>query len=191
MIKQWLSGLSKKFRLRGHARCEHAHLDRAAKVLVPQETNHSDHAGSPPEKLVTMTVPVILPAWHRPTAELWGEIIRESIELTGIVPFDWEYLSPVPESAIFQSETGLDDAVFLMFFGFDTIDEAHTVKAKFDAIKRLVIIATKVEVREKLQHQFEEIEEESNERPICDVGDGRGPMYWRHHPYFQERPSLH
>jgi hypothetical protein len=47
-------------------------------------------------------------------------------------------MSPVPE--VFQSETGPDDTVFLMFFGFDTTDEAHTIKAKFDAIKRRAII---------------------------------------------------
>jgi hypothetical protein len=141
------------------------------------------------KKPVTMTVPVLFPGCHRTTAELCGEIIRQGIELTGIVPFDWEHISPVPE--VFQLETGPDDTLFVMHFGFGTLDEAHAVKAKFDAIKRRVIITTEAEEREKLQYQFEQIEEESNERPIYDAGDGRGPMYWRDHPYFHEGPSLH
>jgi hypothetical protein len=111
-------------------------------------------------KPVTMTVPVIFPGCHRTTAKLWGEIIRQGIELAGIVPFDWEHISPVPEA--FQLEAGPDDTLFVMYFGFGTIDEANAIKANFDAIKRRVIITTEAEERETLQHHLEQIEEESN-----------------------------
>jgi hypothetical protein len=42
------------------------------------------------------------------------------------------------------------------------------------------------EERENLRRYFEQIEKESNERVTYDGGDGRGAMYWRDHPYFQE-----
>jgi hypothetical protein len=143
---------------------------------------------SDPKKPVTIAVPVVLPGRYRTTPELCGEIIRQCIELTGLIPFDWEHISQVPE--VFQLETQPGDTLFVTYFGFGTMDEAYAVKAKFDAIKRRVIITTEAEEREKLQHRLEQIEEESDERPFYDAGDGRGPMYWRDHPYFQERPTL-
>jgi hypothetical protein len=47
-------------------------------------------------------------------------------------------------------------------------------------------IWTEEEGREDLRRYFEQIEEESDERPTYDGGDGRGEMYWRDHPHFQE-----
>jgi hypothetical protein len=175
MTKRWLSGLSKKFRLRGHERCEHARLDRAA---VPEKFSY-------PKKPNTLTVPVMFPKCRCTTAELLGDAIRQYVELTEIDPFDWERISPVPET--FQSHMRRpDDKFYAVHFGFDTIEEAMTVKAKFEAINRYVIITTKEEERENLRRYFEQIEKESNERVTYDGGDGRGEMYWRDHPYFQE-----
>jgi hypothetical protein len=53
-------------------------------------------------------------------------------------------------------------------------------------IKRAIDIWTEEEEHEVLQRHFEQVEEESDERPTYYGGDGRGPMYWRDHPFFQE-----
>jgi hypothetical protein len=62
-----------------------------------------------------------------------------------------------------------------------------------DAVRQYGTWKTKQERREILRRIFEEMEKVSvdGERPTCEFGDGRGEMYWRDHPYFQERLSLH
>jgi hypothetical protein len=167
--------LKSMFRLRGHEHCEHARFDRAA---VPPKFSY-------PKKPITLTVPVMFTKCCCTTAELLGDAIREYVELTGIVPFDWEQISPVPEA--YQSLLKRpDDKFYAVHFGFDAIEEALTVKAKFEAINRYVIVTTEEEEREDLRRHFEQIEKESNERITYDGGDGRGEMYWRDHPFFQD-----
>ena len=167
--------LTSMFRLRRPERREHARADRAA---VPEKFSY-------PKKSVTLAVPKLFTKCHCTPEERLGGAIHDYTELTGIPPFDWEYVSPVPEA--YQSRmTRPDDEFCVFYFGFDTMDEALEVKAKFNAINRHVVIRTEEEERENLRRHFEQIEKESNERVTYDAGDGRGEMYWRDHPYFQE-----
>jgi hypothetical protein len=73
------------------------------------------------------------------------------------------------------------------------MEEALAVEAKFNAINRHIDIWTEEEEREDLRRYFEQVEKETDERPTYDGGDGRGEMYWRDHPFFQEgwRDYLH
>ena len=180
MKKDSLSDRKAAIRLFGRERCQHGFLDRAA---LPPKFSY-------PKKSITMAVPVLFTKCNCDWAELLGDAIRQYTELAGIVPFDWEQISPVPEA--FQSAMRRpDDKFSVVYLGFDTMGEALEVKAKFTAIKRHVDIWTEEEEREDLRHYFERIEEESDERPTYDGGDGRGEMYWRDHPYFQEGLSFH
>jgi hypothetical protein len=173
MKKLSINALKSKLRLTGRDCSQHAHLDRAT---VPPKFSY-------PKKPVTMAVPVIFTKCNCTTAELLGDAIRQYIELTGIDPFDWEHISPVPEA--YQSWMKRpDDVFYAVYFGFDTMEDALAVKAKFNAINRYVIITTEAEEREDLRRYFEQVEKESDERPTYDGGDGRGPMYWRDHPHF-------
>ena len=174
MTKYSLSNLKKGARLRGRDRCQHARPDRAA---VPEKFSY-------PRKPVTMGVPVIFRKCCCTTAELLGDAIRQYTEMTGIAPFDWEHISPAPEA--YQWQMMRDDKFYVVSHGFDTMEEAMAAKAKFDAINRHVNIWTEEEERENLRRHFEQIEKESNERVTYDGGDGRGEMYWREHPFFQE-----
>jgi len=132
-----------------------------------------------------MVVPVLFTKCNCSWAELLGDAIHQYTELAGIVPFDWEQISPVPEA--FQSRMKRPDDVFYeVLLGFDTMDNALAAKANFNAIDRYVEIITEAEEREDLRSYFEEVEKESDERPTYDGGDGRGEMYWRDHPFFQE-----
>jgi hypothetical protein len=138
-----------------------------------------------PKKPVTMAVPGLFTKCRCTPTERLGGAIRNYTELTGIVPFDWEYVSPVPEA--YQSRMARPDDEFCTFlFGFDTMEEALAVEAKFNAINGHVVIWTEEEEREDLRLHLEHIEKQGDERPTYDGGDGRGPMYWRDHPYFQE-----
>ncbi len=174
MTKYALSNLKRAARLRGRDRCQHARPDRAA---VPEKFSY-------PRKPVTMGVPVIFRKCCCTTAELLGDAIRQYTEMTGIAPFDWEHISPAPEA--YQWQMMRDDKFYVVSHGFDTMVEAMAAKAKFDAINRHVNIWTEGEERENLRRHFEQIEKESNERVTYDGGDGRGEMYWREHPFFQE-----
>ncbi len=162
-------------RSRGHEGCQHASGDIAA---VPEKFLYH-------QKPVTLAVPGLFTKCRCTPAERLGGAIRNYTELTGIVPFDWEYVSPVPEA--YQSRmTGPDDEFCSFFFGFDTMEEAVAVEAKFNAIHRHVDIWTEEEEREDLRCYFEQVEKESDESPTYDFGDSRGEMYWRDHPFFQE-----
>jgi hypothetical protein len=137
------------------------------------------------KKPITMAVPVLFSKCRCTTAKLLSDAIQQYTEFTGIVPFDWERISPVPEG--FRSEMKrANDKFYVVYFGFDTMEEALAAKANFDTIKRHVDIWTEFEEHERIRHGLEQIEAESDARPIYDAGDGRGPMYWRDHPYFQE-----
>jgi hypothetical protein len=179
VIKHLLNTLKTKVRLHGRNCCQHARGDRTA---VPEKFSY-------PKRPITLTVPVIFTPCHCTTAELLGDAIHQYVGLAGIVPFDWEHIEPPPQG--YQSLMGPDDKFFFVWFGFNTIEEAQAVKAKFDAMKRHVIITTEEEERENLRRYFEQVEKESNERITYDGGDGRGEMYWRDHPYFQEGLNLH
>jgi hypothetical protein len=175
MKKNSLRDRKKKLRLRGRNRCEHGGRDIAA---VPEKFSY-------PKKPITLAVPGLFTKCRCTPAERLGGAIRQYTELTRIVPFDWEYFSPVPEA--YQSLTQRSDDEFCTFlFGFDTMEEALAVKAKFAAINRHVDVWTEEEEREDLRRYFEQVEKESDERPTYDGGDGRGEMYWRDHPFFQE-----
>jgi hypothetical protein len=137
-----------------------------------------------------MAVPVLFTKCCRTTTKLLSDAIRQYTEFTGIVPFDWERISPVPEG--FQSQMKRpDDKLYVVYFGFDTMEKALVAKSKFDAIKRHVDVWTEFEEHERLRRYLEEIEAETDERPTYDAGDGRGSMYWRDHPHFQDNVSLH
>jgi hypothetical protein len=174
MKKQSLSDRKAEIRLHGRERCQHAGLDGAA---VPEKFPY-------PKKPITLVVPGFFTKCHCTPAERLAGAIRNYTALTGIVPFDWDF-SPPPEA--YQSRmTTPDDEFCVFFFGFDTMKEALAVKTKFNAINRHVDIWTEEEERENLRRHFEQIEKESNERVTYDGGDGRGEMYRRDHPYFQE-----
>jgi hypothetical protein len=174
MKKPSLRDRKSKLRLIGRDCSQHARLDR---VALPPKFSYR-------KKPFTLTVPVLFTKCCCTTAELLGDAIRQYIELTGIAPFDWEHISPVPEA--YQSWMKRPDDVFYgVYFGFDTMDDALAAKANFDAINRYVIITTEAEEREALRRYGEQIEKESDERPTYDGGDGRGELYWRDHPYFQ------
>ena len=152
--------------------------------------NLRDRAALPPKfsygkKPITMGVPVLFAKCNCTWAELLGDAIHQYTELAGILPFDWEQISPVPEEWQSRMKRS-DDRCYYVYLGFDTIEQAQEVKAKFNAINRRVDIWTEEEERENLQSHFEQIEKGSNERATYDGGDGRGEMYWRDHPYFQE-----
>jgi hypothetical protein len=175
MKKHSLSNRKAAIRLFGRERCQHDRLDRAA---LPPKFSY-------PKKPITLAVPVMFTKCCCTPAQLLGDAIREYVELTGIVPFDWEQISPVPEA--FQSAMRRpDDKFCFVYFGFDTTQEALEVEAKFTAINRRVDIWTEEEEREDLRRYFEQVEEESDERPTYDGGDGCGEVYWRDHPFFQE-----
>jgi hypothetical protein len=117
----------------------------------------SDRAALPdkfsyPKKPVTLAVPVIFSRCHCTIEELLGDAIRQYVELAGIVPFDWEQMDPVPLAFLPQMNPG--DKFYVVWFGFDTLDEAHAVKAKFEAIKRPVDITTEAEERESIHATF-------------------------------------
>jgi hypothetical protein len=180
MTKHSLTDLKTEARLRGHAGCQHAGRDIAA---VPKRFSYR-------RKSVTLAVSGLFTKCHCTPTERLSGAIRNYTELTGIVPFDWEYVSPVPEA--YQSRMQRpDDEFCTFFFGFGTMEEALAVEAKFNANNRHVDIWTEEEERENLRRHFEQIEKESNQRVTYDGGDGRGEMYWRDHPYFQEGLSLH
>src|SRR5215469_8981527 len=93
------------------------------------------------KKPITMGVPVLFTKCNCTGAELLGDAIRQYTELAGILPFDWEEISPVPDG--FQSRMRRpDDRCYYVYLGFDTIEQAQEVKAKFDAISRRVDIWT-------------------------------------------------
>jgi hypothetical protein len=80
MTKRSMNELKKKLRLPGHF--------------------------SYPTKPVTMAVPVIFTPCTCNMAELLGDAIRQYVELTGIVPFDWEHISPLPQAYQSQMRNG-------------------------------------------------------------------------------------
>jgi hypothetical protein len=83
-----------------------------------------------PKKPVTMAVPVLFTKCCCTTVKLLGDAIRQYTKFTGIVPFDWERISPVPEG--FQSRMKRpDDRFYVVYFGFDTMEEALAAKANF------------------------------------------------------------
>ena len=175
MKKPSLRDRKSKLRLIGRDCPQHDRLDRTA---LPPKFSYG-------KKPITMAVPVLFTKCNCTWAELLGDAIHQYTELAGIPPFDWEQISPVPDG--FQSLMKRpDDRFYYVYLGFDAIEQALEVKAKFDAINRHVDIWTEEEERENLRRHFEQIEKESNERVTYDGGDGRGEMYWRDHPYFQE-----
>jgi hypothetical protein len=152
-----------------------------------------DRATPPPKfsygkKPITMAVSGLFTQCNCTPAERLAGAIHNYTELTGIVPFDWDYTSPVPEA--YQSLMKRpDDKFCTFFFGFNTMGDARAVEAKFNAINRHVDIWTEEEERESLRIHFEQIEKKSKKstkRLTYDGGDGRGEMYWRDHPFFQE-----
>jgi hypothetical protein len=173
MNKPSLSDRKSKLRLIDCS--QHDRLDRSA---LPPKFSY-------PNKPITMTVPLFLTKCSSTWAELLGDAIRQYTELAGIVPFDWEEISPVPkgwQSGMRRS----DDKFYLVHLGFDTKEQALEAKAKFTAIKREDIdIWTEEEVREDMRRCFEGIEKGSDDRIVLDGGNGR-EIYWRDHPLFQE-----
>jgi hypothetical protein len=173
MTVRSMSDREMKRPLRNAAGCHESISDRAA---LPEKFSY-------PKKPVTLAVPVIFSKCHCTIEELLGDAIRQYVELTGINPFDWEHMQPVPLR--FQSHMKPGDKFYVVWFGFDTLDEAHAVRAEFDAINRHVEITTEAEERESIRRYLELVEERSSERPTYDAGDGVGEMYWRDHPYFK------
>jgi len=175
MTKRSLIDLKTEVRSRGHEGSQHASGDIAE---VPEQFSY-------PKKPVTLAVPGLFTKCLCTPAERLGGAIRQYTELTGIIPFDWHDVSPVPE--VYRPWMKRpDDEFWVFYFGFDTMKEALAVEAKFNAINRHVVIRTEEEERESLRRDFEQIEKESSERVTYDGGDGCGEMYWRDHPYFQE-----
>jgi hypothetical protein len=125
--------------LREHDRCQHARQGRAA---VPEKFSY-------PKKPVTICVPVIYTPCRYTTEERLGDTIRYFSELAGFVPFDWEHISP---------------AVYVVYFGFDTVDAAVAVQAKFEANECPVIILTEAEEREIIRRHLEQVVRESDDR---------------------------
>src|SRR5215470_17333813 len=131
-----LSDLKKKLRLTGRDCSQHDRLDRAT---LPPKFSYG-------KKPITMGVPVLFTKCNCTWAELLGDAIRQYTKLAGIVPFDWEQISPVPEA--FQSGMRRpDDKFYVVYLGFDTTEQALEVKAKFTAIKRHADIWTEEEER--------------------------------------------
>jgi hypothetical protein len=172
MTVRSMSDRKMKRRLRNAAGCHEPISDRA---VLPEKFSY-------PKKPVTLAVPVIFSRCHCTIEELLGDAIRQYVELTGIVPFDWE---PMPVPPCFQSQMKPGDKFYVVWFGFDTLDEAHAVKAKFSAMRRHVEITTEAEERESIRRYLELVEEQGGERPTYDAEDGLGEMYWRDHPYFK------
>src|SRR5262245_29123028 len=114
-----------KLRLTGRDCSQHDRLDRA--TLPPKFLYR--------KKPITMVVPVLFAKCNCTLAELLGDAIRQYTELAGIVPFDWEQISPVPE-AIQSRMKRPDDVFYEVQLGFDTMDNALAAKAKFNAINR-------------------------------------------------------
>jgi hypothetical protein len=168
-----MSKLKLKNRSRSHRRRHWGDIDRAA---VPPKFSY-------PKKPVTLAVPVIFTKCCCTTAQLLGDAIRQYVKLTGIVPYDWDRILPAPERFRVQMKPG--DKYYLVWFGFDTMEEAEAAKAKFNAINRAADIWTEVEEREACRRHMEKLEKETDARPTYDAGDGTGAMYWRDHPYFK------
>jgi hypothetical protein len=102
-----------KLRLRSHGGC---HERNSARPGLPEKFSY-------PKKPVTLAVPVIFSKCYCTTEELLGDAIRQYVELTRIVPFDWERMEPVPER--YRSHMRRGDIFYVVWFGFDTLDEAH------------------------------------------------------------------
>jgi hypothetical protein len=112
------------------------------------------------KKAITMVVPVFFTKCNCTWSELLGDAIHQYTELAGIPPYDWEQISPVPEK--FQSRMKRpDDRLYIVCLGFDTIEKALEVKAKFNAINRYVEIWSEEEDRAALPEKFSQ-----PERPI-------------------------
>jgi hypothetical protein len=172
---QSLSDRKAEIRLLGRERCQRAALESAT---LPPKFSYG-------KKPITVAVSGLLTKCNCTPAERLAGAIGNYTGLTGIVPFNWEPISPVPEA--YQSRMKRpDDECWVFYYGLDTMREALAIEAKFNAINRHVDIWTEEEERENLRIHFEQIEQESNERVTYDGGDGRGEMYWRDHPFFQE-----
>jgi hypothetical protein len=128
-----MNDLNKTLQPREHDRCP----ARQGRAAVPEKFSY-------PKKPVTLHVPVIFTGGPI-SAECLGDAIRYHAEVAGIVPYDWEHISPVPEAYQFQMRTP-DDKFYSLYFGFDTMDEAMAVKAEFDPVN--VDIWTEAEERE-------------------------------------------
>jgi hypothetical protein len=175
MTEHLVNDLQTEGRLQERSHCQHAGRDIAA---LPPNLSY-------PKGPITLAVPGLFKKCGCTPAERLGGAIRHYTEITGIGPFDFQNISPVPEP--YQSRMKRSDDEFcVIMFEFDSMEEALAVEAKFNAINRHVDIWAEEEEREDLRSYFEQIEEDSDERPTYDGGDGCGEMYWRDHAYFQE-----
>ena len=162
MKKSSLSDSKAEIRLHGCKRCEDVHGDGA---VLSEKFLHS-------KKPVTLAVPLIFPDSLDPTPEFLGALIREYIGLTGIVPFDWGYVWPVPER--YQSTTESGGKLYGIWFGFDTMEEALAIKSKLDPIESHVDVWTETE-EQNLRRYLERTE--GNACPISKTGESSEAIY--------------
>jgi hypothetical protein len=88
---------------------------------------------SQPERPITLHLPVMFTKSLGSIEEQLADAIHEVTKVVGIDPFDWEHISPVPETCQSQMRAP-DDAVYVLRFGFDTMGEALAAKASLEAI---------------------------------------------------------
>jgi hypothetical protein len=82
---------------------------------------------------ITLHLPVMFTKSLGSIEEQLADAIRDFTEVVGIDPFDWEHISPVPETCQSQMRAP-DDVIYRLRFGFDTMDEALAAKASLEAI---------------------------------------------------------
>src|SRR5258707_54069 len=86
-----------------------------------------------PKRPITLRFPVMFTKSYGNTEQQLSGAIRYFTEVAGIVPFNWEHKSSIPEA--YQSNMRRpDDKLYLLWFGFDTMEDALAAKARFDAI---------------------------------------------------------
>jgi hypothetical protein len=101
--------------------------------------------------------------------EQLANAIRDFTEVAGVVPFDWEHKSPVPEA--YQSQMRrADDKFYVLRFGFDTMAEALAAKARFDAINIVDVIITDEAEKPRADSRLKRIERKSIERQLMTMG---------------------
>jgi len=91
-------------------------------------------------------------------SEFYRQVIAAAVPMTGVVPFDWEY---VPVARGWLSECVADPCpccdgpkrVAVFYFGYDTLKEAEAVEERFMLVTQIKAIRIGHEERRKKARQ--------------------------------------
>jgi hypothetical protein len=138
-----------------------------------------------PHKPVTLSIPFTN---CKINSKFYRQAIAEVVPMTGVVPFDWEHFPVAPE---WLSECVADPCpccggpkrLAVLFFGYDTLEEAKAVEERLTLVNHITAIWTDDEEPAMLRPTFEQAEVRG-ERPTITLDDGT-EVPWRDHPMFR------